>query len=277
MGFILQPRFSLVQPIPSSIQNLMRNAILALGVIGCLFFSAAFLASLADPGFVERIAREIIRFQVERKVHEKVDAIDARFLGKKAEALSRTYAGEIADARRQLAAQLPARIAAVIAEMRNLDCQCRKKIETSVREGLEWRVLSATQAQERLTSLIRTKYMETATQLTREFRIFTGSNAVVFAILILAVLVKRRAGLLLLPAALVLLAAALLTGYLYLFKQDWLHTLLFSDYVGLWYFAYLGVAFAFLGDLMFNRGRVTGTLLNWTFNVAGSTTVVLPC
>lgn len=255
----------------------MRNLILAFGIVGCLFFGATFVASIANPGFVERVAKDVIRYQVEKNVREKVDAIDTHFLTKRAEVFVRGYADEIALTKRQLSEHLPERIAAVIAEMRDLDCECRKKIENSLREESEWRILSASQAQEHLTTLIRSKYMDTATQVTREFRIFAGTNAFVFALLIFAVLLKPLAGLHLLPSALVLLVAASATAYLYLFKQNWLHTLVFSDYVGFAYIGYLGVAFAFLCDLVFNRGRVTAELLSQLLSAIGSAVHVAPC
>ena len=119
--------------------------------------------------------------------------------------------------------------------------------------------------------------METAAHLTREFRIFTATNALVFGLLILAVLLKRQAGLLLLPSAIVLLVAASITAYLYLFNQNWLHTLVFSDYVGFAYVGYLAVVFAFLCDIIFNRGRITARLLSRLLEAVGSTVQVVPC
>lgn len=255
----------------------LRHSILITGIVGCLFFASAFLASLANPALVEQIAKDLIRHQVESIVREKIDAIDANFLSGKAAVFAKGYTNEVAVIKRQLAERLPARLGAVIAEMGNLDCECRKKIETHLKEGFLLRMMEASKAEASLTSLIRTKYMDTATQLTREFRIFTGANALVFALLILAVLLKREAGLHLLPAAMVLLAAAATTAYLYLFKQNWLHTLVFNDYVGLTYLGYLGLAFAFLADIIFNRGRVTTELLNASLNAIGSAVHVLPC
>lgn len=232
---------------------------------------------MVNPGFVERVAKEVIRYQVEKNVREKVEAIDAHFLTKRAEAFAKGYAEEIALTKLQLSEQLPERVSTVIAEMANLNCECRRKIEGGLREGSEWRILNASQAREHLTMLIRAKYMETASQLTREFRIFTGTNALVFALLIVAVLVKRQAGIHLLPSALILLIAASAVAYLYLFNQNWLHTLVFSDYVGFAYVGYLGVAFAFLCDVLFNRGRVTTELLNLLLNAVGSAIQVAPC
>lgn len=254
-----------------------RRSALSIGALGFVFFALAFLASIVSPGFVEQVAKDVIRYEVEKKVHEKVEAIDSPFLSKKAAVFAKTYADDIAQTKRLLAQQLPARIAEVVGEMRNLDCECRKKVEKNIREGFEWRITNAAVAQERLTVLIRSKYMETASQLTREFRIFTGTNAVVFALLLVAVLVKRQAGLHLLPSAFVLLLAAVVTAYLYLFNQNWLHTLVFSDFVGLGYIAYLGGVFALLCDIIFNRARVTVEVLNALLDAAGSAIQVVPC
>ena len=241
--------------------NLVRAVIVAIGIAGALVFGSAFTLSFLDPGFVERIGKEIIRYQIEKKVREKIDALDAGTLAKQAARHIRGFDAEIASAKRQLAAGLPEKIAAIVAEMGKLDCECRKKIERSIHDGYLRQIANAAQAQEKLNTLIRTKYMETAEKLVREFRIFTGSNAAVFALLAVAGLVKRKAGLHLIPAATVLAAAAGVTGFLYLFNQNWLHTLVFSDYVGLTYVAYLALAFALLSDVIFNRARITARIL----------------
>lgn len=251
----------------------VRPLLLLVSIVGTLLFGAAFLTSLAQPGYVEDVAKSLIRHEVEKKVHEKVGALDEKFLAGKAGALIQKHAQEAEQARRQLREKVPERIAAEIAEMRNLDCECRKKVESHSRAGLEWTIAKAGQAQERLTALIRSQYMEVATRLTREFRIFTGANALVFALLGGAAWVRRAAGWHLVPAALVLVAAAVATGYLYLFQQNWLHTVLFSDYVGWAYFAYLGAVFALLGDVVLNRARATvGLLRSVSFDIQ-----VLPC
>jgi hypothetical protein len=257
--------------------NALRASLIVFGAIGAILFGAELVMSYVNPGFVEQMARHIIRYQVERQVRERVEAIDGEFLTQKANRFVKGYSEEIASAKRQLAEGLPAQIATVIAEMRNLDCECRREIEKSIRGGVEWRITAASQATERLNTLIRTKYMETAEKLTREFRIFTGTNAIVFALLIIATLIKRRAGLQLVPPAIVLLIVATFTAYLYLFNQNWLHTIVFSDYVGFAYVAYLSVGFFFLCDILFNRARVTTELLNRLFSSWGIDVSVMPC
>lgn len=255
----------------------LRSCILVVGLLGLLVFGGALVASYTRPGFVERVARDLIRQQVEQRVHDKIAALDAPFLAGRAERLAKAHAEEVALAKRHLAEQLPARVAAVIAEMQDLSCACRNAVETGVREGLQGWMAGAAQAQARLVALIRTQYMAISGQLLREFRIFTGTNALVCAALLFAALRKPAAGVQLLPAAVVLVGAAALTAYLYLFNQDWLHALVFSDFVGLAYLGYLGTAFAFLCDVLFNRARITASMLSRLLDAVGSSVVVLPC
>ena len=255
----------------------IRTLLLGISVIGTTLFSLPYITSILNPGYVEVVAKEIIRLQVEKTVHEKIDSLDAKFLASKAASLLKRQVDEIENAKRQLKEKAPERIASVIAEMRNLDCECRKKIEKTIREGFEWRIAAAAQAQDQLTAIIRTKYMEVAEKLTREFRIFTGTNAMVFALLGIGAFFKRGAGIHLIPPALVMVVAATITCYLYVFNQDWLHTILFSDYVGFTYVGYLSIVFAILCDILFNRARVTTEALNATFQAVGSSLQVVPC
>jgi hypothetical protein len=253
--------------------SVIRKMLLTVSALGTVLIGAAFVVSLLDSGYVEEIAKDIIRRQVEEKVHEKIEALDESFLSSRAGALVKKHAEEAETARQRIKEKAPERIAAVIAEMRDLDCECRRKIENTVRAGFELRIAAASRAQERLTSVIRTKYMETAEKLTREFRIFTGTNALIFALLGIAAFFKEGAGRHLVLPALVLIVAAAITGCLYLFNQNWLHTILFSDYVGLTYIVYLSIVFAFLCDVSFNRARVTARLLN----SVGGKIQALPC
>ncbi len=257
--------------------SFVRPLILLLGSIGLLFFASAFLASFTHPLFVEGIAKEVIRLRVELIVKEKVSAIDEKFLIAKAALLFKDKAEEIADIKRQISQKIPEKVAKVIAEMADLNCACRKKIEAGLYDQLQFRELSTKYAQEKLTALIRQKYLFTATALTREFRIFTATNALIFAFLVAAILIKRQANIHLLPIAIVLLVSATLTAYLYLFNQNWLHTLLFSDFVGFAYVGYFGIASAFLSDIVFNKARITVKIINSIIDALGSSLSVSPC
>ena len=60
--------------------NVIRTLLLMVSALGTMLFGAAFVTSLLNPGYVEDIAKDIIRHQVEKKVSEKIDALDEKFL-----------------------------------------------------------------------------------------------------------------------------------------------------------------------------------------------------
>ena len=255
----------------------IRQTVLVVGFVGLIVFLAAFVYSFASPESVEQHAKDIIRYEVEKRVNEKITAIDQSFLAAKAGKFIEKYTDQIRQTQALLSQEAPQRLTAVIAQMQDISCECRKKIEDTFRKGFQAQIINATAAKEYLTVLIRNSYMDTMNQLIREVRIFTGANAAVFAFLVIAVLVKRKAGIHLLPAAVVLLISAVMTAYLYLFNQNWLHTLIFNDFVGLAYLGYLGGVFALLSDIVFNRGRITSDILTSILDAVGSSFEVLPC
>lgn len=233
--------------------------------------------SFFNPGYIEDLARDLIRHRIETLVHEKIEALSATFLTAKAGRLPGQNAEELDTARYRLKEIIPERITTIIAEMRNPDCDCRLKIEKNLRHGFEWQIARSALAQERLTMQIRSNYMETTEKLLLELRIVTASNALVFALLGLAAWRKRGAGLQLMPPTLTLLGAAAVTLWLYCFNQDWLHTVLFGEYTGFWYLAWLAMVFALLADILLNRARITSRMLNALFGLVGSSIECLPC
>jgi len=250
--------------------TVIRPLVLFIALAGGLFFGALLVVSLARPAWVEQTARTMIRAQIEKKTGEQIAALDARFLDGKARALLREGEREIAAARRALTDGLPARIAAITAEMGIPDCECRKRHA----ERMQLRLGSLQQMQAQLSDLIRTQYMDTADQLLRELRIFSSANALAFALLGVAALRRPGARLQLLPATATLLLATLATlatSGMYLFGQDWLHTIVFGDYMGWALLGYIALVYAWLCDLLFNRAQLTVHLLS---SVGGA---VSPC
>ena len=254
--------------------NALRPFLIWLGIAGALLFGAAFFASLLDPHFVGQTAKAAIRYHVETKIDEKIGALDSKFLGGQATQIIAGYGDKLKSLRAFAAS---GEISKLLASMGDLSCDCRKLVETVLTAFSLSEVASLKAAREKLTMLVRAKYMETEANLTREFRIFTGSNAVVFLLLAFAALFKRKAGIHLIPAAIILLVAALVTAGFYLFNQNWFYTVLFDDYVGYGYDAYLAVAFVLLADILLNRGRVVTHVLNTVANAFGSVFSLAPC
>lgn len=254
--------------------NIVRAVVLCLGFAGGLIFTAAFIASWMTPHFISKTAREVIRYRVAQEVNEKVEALGAEFLVDKAKILMKDKADEIGRLKLLLKAKIPELVAMVANQMADPKCPCRKWTPEPLRNVLLAMLADATQMQDRLAGLIKTKYLEVEAQLTREFRIFAGTNALAFVLLTLAVLIRRRAGLHFLPVGLMLFLATLVTSYFYLFNQNWLHTIVFGDYVGFAYAAYLAFVFACLWDILLNYARITAAVLDAIF---GAIFHVAPC
>ncbi|WP_374565052.1 hypothetical protein [Ideonella sp.] len=262
---------------PPPTTPLLRSVLLAIGLAGVALFGAALLLSWVEPLWVERAAREVVRIEVEQRVGEKIDTLsNSKVAALAAKALGRTEA-EIDAQRRALKEGVPAKTAQVVADMLHVDCECRRRMSENATRATEERIGTLDQVRARLLGLIETAYASVTQDLMREFRIFCGSNAGVFGLLALVTWFWRRASVQLVVPALVLLGAAGLTGGLYLFNQNWLHTIVFSEYVGMGYVAYLGGAFALLADVAFNRARCITAVLNVLLDVVGSATVLVPC
>ncbi len=254
----------------------MRILVATISVFGILLFGSAWVAAWVSPAFVESMGREIVRIEVQRQVDEKLDTLDNSRIGKLAERLSGRNAAEIDDIKHKFAQGIPQRIDALIAKMLDPNCTCRQLLHFATRGYKDrWSILS--RLNERLDALVQAKYMDTTAKLIREFRIFSGANALVFALLGLTVLLRKRANQQLIVPTVVLVGAATLVACLYLFEQDWLHTIVFGDYVGFAYFGYLGIALGFLSDIAFNRARVTTMLVNLALNIVGGVASAVPC
>jgi hypothetical protein len=257
--------------------TLLRRALQCIGGLGAALFGLVFLISFVQPLWIEQAARELVRIEVERRVGEKVEQLsNAKLVVLAQKALGRTDA-EIEAERRGIAADVPARVASAVADLMKADCECRKRLVDAVRRGQDERLRSLQQIRERLADFVEASYAQVRSKLLRELRIVSGANALAFALVALIAGWRRRSTLqLALPAAL-LLIATVTTGALYLFAQDWLHTIVFGEYVGFAYLGWLGFAVALLADIVFNRARITTELVNLVLQAVGSALKAVPC
>jgi hypothetical protein len=255
----------------------MRPTILFISAIGTLLFGTGLLLSLLNPLSIEQAAREVVRIEVERRVGERIDTLsNSRIVGLAQKALQKTDL-DVLKTQEALRQELPSKVANVVADMLNADCECRKRLVARMPRNEESRLASLAQVRENLLSLIESAYASVASNLMREFRIFCGSNAAAFALLGAVTLVRRRAALQLFLPAFVLLGAVATTGSLYLFEQNWLHTIVFGEYVGFAYSLYLAAVALLLADVAFNRARVTTQVVNQALNAVGAAASAVPC
>jgi hypothetical protein len=251
----------------------LRRLMLVVAALGGLSFAGLVALSFIAPLWIERAAREVLRLEVERRVGARVDQVtSAKVMRMAQKALGATDA-EIEARRRALHAEVPQRVANAMADLLNAECECRKRMVDRAVQREERTLRSLEQVRERLSRLIESTYGEVQRQLMRELRIFCGVNSLAFALLALITLKRRARTLQLLLPALALIGAAAATAAVYLFSQNWLHTIVFGHYVGWAYLAWYGLVAAWFADLLCNRARVTGVLLH----VAGSVGKAASC
>lgn len=259
----------------------MKITLRIIGVAGVLIFGIFLYFTYGIPGYVEEIGKEFIQNQIMEKTDEKIenlklDSKDSK-LAQLAAKLYRQQQEEIDRIKAQLRSQAHEQLAAVIAEMRDLSCECRKKYAQMYKDGFEFRLASLQTANEKLQDFMKTIYMEVASELKRDVRIFTGSNMLVFLLLLSVSFLKPKAISHLFVPGTLLTTATLVCSYFYVFQQNWLLTIIYNDYLGFAYLGYVFVVFLFLCDIVFNRARVTTGIINGILNAIGSATSVVPC
>lgn len=240
------------------------------GFCGALLFGFAFLTSLLAPAQLESALQRMLASELRVRADAQIERMQDTRLGRLAERMLAGQSERIAQLKADLSSGLPQHIDAVLNEMLKPDCECRKGLRFSATEGSLLEIASLERASEQLKGFLQSQYRALADKLHREFRIFTGANALVLLTVGLTAWLRRRAGPHLLPSALLILAATIIVAGFYLFGQDWLRTILFSDYLGYGYVTWIGVVSLPLFDVAFNRGRITTEFFNAILEALGS-------
>lgn len=259
----------------------MKLTLRIFGILGIILFGTGFGFTYGVPGFVEEIGKDFIKKEIADETNEKIENINFKVqnskLGKLTEKLHKGHEKEMNELKNILKNNAHEKIAAVIAEMRNLDCECRDRYAKKIKEGFEFKIMSFQKAKEKLADFMKTKYMEISEKLKTDFRIFTGINTLVFILLFLISVLKSKAVMHLFIPGILLLISTIICSYFYLFEQNWFFTIIYDNYFGWGYLAYLGIVFGFLCDVVFNKGRITVEILNAVFEAVGSALIAVPC
>ncbi|WP_197675000.1 hypothetical protein [Halopseudomonas salegens] len=165
----------------------------------------------------------------------------------------------------------------IIASMCGYDCEKKKALAQSITSGYMERINNIQIAENTLSDIVKGKYLEIVNNLKLDLRIFLGSNLAMFLILLAMSFVKPAAVKHLFVPGLLLVAATMLSSSIYIFGQDWFYTILYNDYMGFGYLAYIAVIFGLLLDIALNRARVTTEVLNGMASAFGSAFSVAPC
>lgn len=246
----------------------------ALGAVGTLLFASLFVFTFHRPAWVEQAAKDFIAAQVEERVGKHVAARARANGGVLAEAAGELYRrnkSQIDELDLGLRTKLHDRIAAALTEVRNPECECRRRVAELLQAGMLASVASLEATNAHLTDFIQGKYLHVVAELTRDLRIFTATNAAACLLLLLLSFVRPRALDHLVFPGVLLAVAVIVSSYCYVFEQNWLFTIVYSDYFGFAYLGFLTFIFGLLLDIFLNRGRVTTRLGNGLLQGVGST------
>lgn len=253
----------------------------SIGVIGAAIFSSFFALTYSVPGWVETFAADFIEAEAEERIDASIDAIrppeSDNVLAKIAQSVYEKNEANIEQLKSNLKNNIHEQWAASLARVRDLDCECRQKWEDWYESGFNTNIALLQAANEQVSTFIHSSYMDVATELKRDIRIFTASNAAVFILLLLVSFLKPQAITHLFLPGTLLAVSTLICSYFYVFEQNWLLTIVYSSYLGFAYLAWLVIVFLFLCDIVFNRARVTTEILNAILNILGSAASVVPC
>lgn len=249
----------------------------SIGLFGILLFGVLFAVTFVSPETIEKSAKGFVKYQIEKEMREKQQFISESSVANKALSIAERLGVESEQIQESLDNNLPEKIASVIASMCGYDCERKKALAQSITSGYLDRIKSIRVTQDTLNDLIKGKYIEIVSNLKFDLRIFLGSNSLIFSILLIVSLAKPKAIAHLFVPGVLLLIATILASAIYIFGQDWFYTILYNDYMGFGYLAYLAVIFGVLVDIALNKARVTTEVINGIANAVGSASSVLPC
>lgn len=259
----------------------MKFSLRLFGLIGVIIFGTGLWFTFGVPGWVEEAGKNFIKNKLQEETQLKINAITS---SKEAEALSaiaskylKINESKIEKIKKDLETHSYEKIAGVIAEMRDLTCECRKKYAQMIKNNMEIELASLETAKQKLTDFMKIKYMDIVGKLQADLRIFAGSNLVIFVFLLLVSFLKPVAIKHLFLPGILLLLSSMVCSYFYLLEQDWFFTIIYNDFVGFGYLVYLSLLFSILCDVVFNKARITSAIINGLCSVIGSAASVSPC
>jgi hypothetical protein len=252
----------------------MKNFLLTSSTIGILIFGAVFSATFLSTGYIESSARSFIVSRIEKEIKEKkVAGVNLNDVGEKLGWLKDKYADQIASAQKQMSGGIRIKIEDMLARICDVRCLQDKgiQLEDVTESALQEKIAQLKDVSEKLSEMIKGKYYGIIGNLLTDLRIFSGVNLILF-VLIAGTMMKGPSVTkpLILPAGL-LFASTIVSTSIYIWGQNWFYTILFNNYMGYGYAAYVGVIFAFLLDIVFNSAHITTSIvdgiLSWYIDI----------
>jgi len=261
----------------TTLRTSMSVTLKTIGILGLILFSLLFGLTYGLPHTVEKSAKGFVQKQIAIEIEEKYLQAKESSVAKKALSIANKLGFEKEQIVSGLDNDLPNKIASVIANMCGYDCEKKKAVAASITKSYVKQIANIEVAQYNLGEVIKGKYIKIVESLRFDLRIFLGTNSMMFLVLVIAAFLKPQAVTQLFLPGMLLLTATIISSSIYIFGQDWFYTILYNDYMGFGYVAYLSIIFGFLMDVTFNKAQVTSEILNAFFNAVGSSLSCVPC
>lgn len=252
-----------------------------LAAIGVAVFATLFFYITAAPEDFDQRTRTIAISEIGSSVKDTLDKLAGSSAIDRVSTLAGRVSGnlsqQIQHTRQALDDGIDKLVGDILAATCKLDCDQREEARLRVRAFYEAKLVRYGAAADRLESLVIGKYDVVMSELRTDLRLFSASNTVAFALAFLLTLVRRNTARHLMPIIVALTGATMLMIVWYVFGQDWVMTIIFSDYWGWAYTVVLGIVFALMVDIAINGARITSAVFNAVSSVFGSILRLVPC
>jgi hypothetical protein len=250
-----------------------RAATIGLCLVGVVVFGALLAVVQSSAQNFEARAQAFIIHEVEKEVGETLASLQSPQLP----ALTGKLSEQMQAHQREIAAAVSDFVAAAVAAMCRLDCAQRAQLEATLADIYERQLAKLRIGIDKLRAIVEGRYKAALTELRRDIVIFLASNLLVMGMALVLALYRGAAVRHLLPIAILLTVSTLVAACWYVFGQNWLWTIIYSDYIGWSYLGVLAILFMFLVDIALNRARATSEALNVISQMLGGGPSWSPC
>jgi len=259
----------------------MQRVIKLFVICMAIIYGTAFVYSLTSPEKIEYKARGFIKKQVAKKTHQKIDNIGSKYKDNKLVKLStkifKKKAAQLKFYKEALKSKIDEKLVAVMAKMKDMDCECRQKYKQIFHSFLINKINNLKTATKTLEAFMTQQYMFIVKKIIKDFRIMIGSSFLALLIILVLMYKKPQVSIQVNMLAGMMAITTLVASYFYVFKQNWFYTIVYNDFIGYAYLVYLGIIFVFLCDIIFNKARVTTEIVNGLLNALGSSVSAVSC
>jgi hypothetical protein len=257
--------------------KIARIANIGLCLLGTLLFAGLLAYLHLAPKDFERRSQGIILAQVQKHMKEKLTPTANEGLERLAGIASQRIAERIKDLQAEIDAGVPKFVAAVIAAMCRVECKDRAALEARIIECYNQQLGRLKTGLQRLRATVEEQYRVRLEALRKDVGIFFASNLIALSVALVLAIVRGPAARHLLPFTVLLAVATALTSWWYVAEQDWVTTIIYSQYFGWSYLGFLAVVFVFLVDIALNRAHVTTEVSNGIGSLFGIPLSLIPC